>query len=88
MMVVEQLKVGFDNYSYVVYCSKKKEAAIVDPSYDSRKALDFITSKNLKLKYIILTHYHSDHTNDTLRIKKLYPSIKIVSSKTCSTPKK
>ena len=80
-MVVEQLKVEFDNFSYVIYCSKKKEAAIVDPSYDSSKVLNFIFSKDLILKYIILTHYHSDHTSDTLRIKKLHPSIKIVSSK-------
>lgn len=80
-MVVEQLKVGFDNFSYVIYCSKKKEAAIVDPSYNSAKALNFISSKNLILEYIILTHYHGDHTSDTLRIKKLYPLIKIVSSK-------
>jgi hydroxyacylglutathione hydrolase len=43
--------------------------------------LPFISSKNLILKYIILTHYHSDHTSDTLRIKKSHPSIKIVSSK-------
>ncbi len=80
-MVVEQLKVGFDNFSYVIYCSKKKEAAIVDPSYDATKALDFISSNNLKLIYIILTHHHSDHSGDTHRIKNLYPSLKIISSK-------
>ncbi len=80
-MAVEQLKVGFDNFSYVIYCSNKKESAIVDPSSDATKALDLITSKDLKLKYIILTHYHNDHTSDTRRIKELFPSLKIVTSK-------
>ena len=80
-MAIEQLKVGFDNFSYVIYCPNKKEAAIVDPSFDSSKALEFISSKNLKLKYVILTHYHGDHSSDTSRIKKLIPQIKIVSSK-------
>jgi glyoxylase-like metal-dependent hydrolase (beta-lactamase superfamily II) len=79
-MVVEQIKVVFDNFSYVIYCSNKKEAAIVDPSFDASKALDCISSNKLKIKYIILTHYHSDHTNDTKRIKNLNPSSKTVAS--------
>ena len=80
-MVVEQIKAVFDNFSYVIYCLKSKEAAIVDPSYDATKALDFISKNNLKLKYIILTHYHSDHTKDTLKIKESITSVKIISSK-------
>jgi len=80
-MVVEQIKAVFDNFSYVISCLKSKEAAIVDPSFDATKALEFISTNNLKLKYIILTHYHSDHTRDTLRIKDSYPNIKIISSK-------
>lgn len=79
-MVVKQLKVGFDNFSYIIYCQIKKEVAIVDPSYDATKALELISSRNLKLKYIILTHYHSDHSSDTSRIKNLHPSLKILAS--------
>jgi hydroxyacylglutathione hydrolase len=80
-MVVEQIKSVFDNFSYIIYCLKSKEAAIADPSFDATKALDFISSNNLKLKYIILTHYHSDHTRDTPRIKDSFPNVKIISSK-------
>jgi glyoxylase-like metal-dependent hydrolase (beta-lactamase superfamily II) len=80
-MAVEQIKAVFDNFSYIIYCLTKEEAAIVDPSFDSTKACNFISSNNLKLKYIILTHYHSDHTQDTLRIKESFPSVKSISSK-------
>ena len=80
-MVVKQLKAGFDNFSYVIYCSNKKECAIVDPSFDTENAINFLSEKNLNLKYIILTHYHSDHTNDTEKIKKLFPSSETVASK-------
>lgn len=80
IVTIEQLKVGFDNFSYVVYCTIKKEAAIVDPSFDATKALEFISSNNLQLKYIIITHYHSDHSGDTHRVKKLFPLLKIVAS--------
>lgn len=80
IVTIEQLKVGFDNFSYVVYCTIKKESAIVDPSFDATKDLEFISSNNLKLKYIIITHYHSDHSGDTHRVKKLHPLLKIVAS--------
>jgi glyoxylase-like metal-dependent hydrolase (beta-lactamase superfamily II) len=80
-MVVEQIKAVFDNFSYIISCLKSKEAAIVDPSFDATKTLEFISINSLNLKYIILTHYHSDHTRDTLRIKESYPNGKIISSK-------
>jgi glyoxylase-like metal-dependent hydrolase (beta-lactamase superfamily II) len=80
-MVIEQIKAVFDNFSYVIYCLKNKEAAVVDSSFNATKALDFISSNNLKLKYIILTHFHSDHTSDTMRIKDSFPNVKIISSK-------
>jgi glyoxylase-like metal-dependent hydrolase (beta-lactamase superfamily II) len=80
-VVVKQLKAGFDNFCYVIYCSNKKECAIVDPSFDSTNAINFLSENNLILRYIILTHYHSDHTNDKKKIKKLFPSSETVASK-------
>lgn len=80
IVAIEQLKVGFDNFSYVIYCTSKKEVAIVDSSFDATKALEFISSNNLKIKYVIITHYHSDHSSDTRRIKNSFPSSKIVAS--------
>ena len=79
-MVVEQIKIGFDNFSYIIYCSVSKKAAIVDPGFDASKTLKFISSKNLKLEYIIITHYHIDHSSESQRIKNLIPSSKIVAS--------
>ena len=79
-MVVEQIKIGFDNFSYIIYCSVSKKAAIVDPGFDASKALKYISSKNLELKYIINTHYHSDHSSESQRIKNLIPASKIVAS--------
>jgi len=34
-MVVEQIKVGFDNFSYIIYDAVEKESSVVDPSFDS-----------------------------------------------------
>jgi glyoxylase-like metal-dependent hydrolase (beta-lactamase superfamily II) len=60
------------------------KAAIVDPGFDAYTVLEFISSNNLKLEYIILTHYHHDHSNESNMIKKSIPS-KIVTSKPDST---
>lgn len=80
LVAVEQLKVGFDNFSYVISCLVHKKAALVDPGFDSLRTLQFIASKKLTLEYIIITHYHSDHSSEAKRVKHLNPSAKLVSS--------
>jgi len=79
-LVIEQIRVGHDNFCYVVYCPVHKKAAVIDPGFDATKSLQLLASKNLMLDYIILTHYHSDHSAESTRIKKLLPSSKIVAS--------
>ena len=79
-MAIEQIKIGFDNFSYVIYCPKKKQAAIVDPSFDATKSLQLLARKHLILEYVMLTHYHSDHSAESTHIKNLFPSSKIVTS--------
>ena len=80
-MVIEQIKIGYDNFCYVIYCPIHKKAAIVDPGFDTTKSLRIITANNLILEYIILTHYHNDHSAETKHLKKIIPSSRIVSSK-------
>jgi glyoxylase-like metal-dependent hydrolase (beta-lactamase superfamily II) len=79
-MSIEQIKVGFDNYSYIIFDDISKQAAIVDPSFDIKKQVDFLNSKNLELKYIINTHHHSDHTRMNKKLKGLYPQAKLTVS--------
>ena len=45
------------------------------------EAIDYIKENNLEPEYLFLTHEHLDHIKETSQIKKLYPSIKIISSK-------
>ena len=79
-MAIEQIKIGFDNFSYVIYCPINKQAAIVDPGFDATRTLQFIASKELTLEYILITHHHTDHSSDSKRIKSLFPLAKIVAS--------
>ena len=80
-MVIEQIRVGSDNFCYVIYCPIHKKAAIVDPGFDATNALQVLAKHQLILEYIILTHYHSDHSAETEYLKKNNPLAQIVASK-------
>jgi glyoxylase-like metal-dependent hydrolase (beta-lactamase superfamily II) len=80
-LTIEQIKVGYDNFAYIVYCKKTKKAALIDPGYDAQKLLDNISSHKLNLQHIIITHHHSDHIGGIPTIKKHIPSSSIVASK-------
>jgi len=81
MMTITQIKVGVDNFSYLIQCEQTYQGALVDPGVDAAKAIQFIAIRNLDLKYIILTHHHSDHTISTAQIQNTYPDAQIVASK-------
>ena len=80
-MCIKQINVGFDNFSYIIFDKEDHVAAIVDPSYEIKDAIDFLRKNNLDLKYIINTHHHNDHTSKNYDIKKLYPKSKLIVSK-------
>ena len=66
-MNLRMLTVGslFTN-CYVAWCDKSKEAVVIDPGFDrpdeAKKVLDVLKEKSLKVKLIIDTHGHPDHT--------------------------
>ena len=79
-MAIKQIKVGFDNFSYIIYCPETKKAALVDPGYDASRVIEYLNSNSLNLMYIIATHYHSDHTGDIKKVKDFFISAKIAAS--------
>jgi glyoxylase-like metal-dependent hydrolase (beta-lactamase superfamily II) len=72
VMDVEQVKVGhMVVFSYIVSCPETKEALIIDPAGDEELLVEKLIQKGLKLKYIVNTHGHSDHTAGNATIKDL-----------------
>lgn len=62
-MKVHQIQVGnMQNFSYVVEDEDTGEAIIIDPSWDLIELEMVIKKNNLKIKYIVNTHHHFDHT--------------------------
>jgi hydroxyacylglutathione hydrolase len=69
MMIVYQLEVGnMQNFTYVVEDEETKESVVIDPSWDLDLVIEIIERNALKIKYIINTHHHFDHTigNDAI----------------------
>jgi len=66
-MILEMLTVGslFTN-CYIVGCTETLEGLIIDPGFDRDNEADRVLKKtdqhHLKVKYIVNTHGHPDHT--------------------------
>jgi len=67
MLKVKLFEVGMlATNCYVANCTETKEAVVIDPGFGSQREADeivsFISENGLKLKYIVNTHGHPDHT--------------------------
>ncbi len=75
--------------TYIIFDQETKDGVIIDPvwDYDSLasqmssesvdKVVDFVTSKNLKVHYILETHVHADHLSGAQLLKKAFPGSEI-----------
>ncbi len=62
-MKVHQIQVGnMQNFTYIVEDEDTSEAIIIDPSWDLIELEMIIKRNDLKIKYIVNTHHHFDHT--------------------------
>ncbi len=76
-MNVQTFVVGMlETNCYVAGSIRTSEAIIIDPGFESRsevaQIINCIEAENLKIKFIINTHGHSDHVSGNLFLKKKY----------------
>ncbi len=60
----------FMSNCYILGCEETKEAVMIDAGEYTAEIDEFLKSNNLKVKYIILTHSHVDHSGDIGRVKE------------------
>ena len=79
-MFFKQVQRHSDNFSYVIADDATREAIVIDSSYNAGEITRIITAENLKLKYVISTHSHSDHTAGNQELRSTFDA-KIVAHK-------
>jgi hydroxyacylglutathione hydrolase len=79
-MFFRQLQQHGDNFSYIIADDTTREAAVVDSSYNAGAITKVLKAENLKLKYIINTHGHSDHIAGNPELRSMFDA-KIVAHK-------
>lgn len=74
-MILKRLKidtnVGEPTNCYIIVDEKTKEAMVIDPGADSDSIVDMLNILEAKVKYIYLTHCHSDHIGAVNDIKEI-----------------
>lgn len=75
-----QIKQHGDNFSYIVADDSTGEAAVVDSSFNGDEITRIIKTEKLKLKYLINTHSHPDHTAGNEKLRLMF-DVKTVSHK-------
>ncbi|NWG10485.1 MBL fold metallo-hydrolase [Candidatus Bathyarchaeota archaeon] len=76
-MIVKMCTVGaFSTNCYVASCKQTREAAIIDPSFNSKfeaeKIFKFTDENALTIKLVLNTHGHPDHTCGNRIIKEKF----------------
>ena len=70
-MILEQLRVDTtkDIVTNVYIIVSKNDAMVIDPGGEPEKIIDKLNELNANLKYIVLTHCHSDHIGGVTKIQ-------------------
>ena len=71
-MFFKQYLVGhMENYTYLLACEEEKLAAVVDSSFSGDAMADEAAELGFKIKYVMNTHDHPDHTaGDDVLLKR------------------
>lgn len=71
-MFFKQIKHRGDNFSYVIADDTARQAAVVDPSFNSDVIIQLLKNRGLNAEYVINTHGHTDHTAGNEDIKSSF----------------
>lgn len=70
IMIIDGSIGSYKVKGYILVDLETGEAAAFDTANDSRKVLNTLQKKGLRLKYIFLTHCHADHTGGLREIHR------------------
>ena len=72
-LIIEPINAFTDNYIWCVYSPSTRRALVVDPG-QSEPVKDFLSSHQLQLETILITHHHYDHTDGVSALRQAFPA--------------
>jgi hydroxyacylglutathione hydrolase len=77
-LIIKQHVTGpVDANCYLIFCTKTKEAALIDIAGPIDTLLAYIKENNLTLRYFFFTHGHFDHVMGLPEIRDQFPDAKV-----------
>lgn len=71
-MIIKRLILGsMQTNCYICGDEATRECAVIDPADECEKIIDAVKSEALSIKYIILTHCHTDHISSLDKLKAI-----------------
>lgn len=74
--VLREITGPYQTNCYLIYATASGEAALIDPGWRIDTLVSFIKNNKLDLKYIFITHGHTDHYYYVPELKKQFPKVK------------
>jgi hydroxyacylglutathione hydrolase len=70
--MLRKLVVGpYQTNSYILGCKTTREGLVIDPGDEVFRIVNEISSNGLKIRYILFTHGHFDHTGGAAELKRI-----------------
>lgn len=71
MLFLEQIQAGdMANFTYIIGDADSGDGAVVDPAWEVDHIMKKVQEKGLKIRFIINTHSHFDHTDGNSELKE------------------
>ena len=72
MNIERIIRGSLEENSYIIYRQDGGSAYIIDPGYDIKYTQDYIKEHDLKVKAVLLTHTHPDHSGKANALADYY----------------
>jgi glyoxylase-like metal-dependent hydrolase (beta-lactamase superfamily II) len=80
LRVITTIGSGMAVNSYLIWDEGSHEAALFDTGWDATPIIEAISSNQLQLKHLFITHTHEDHIAALDTIRERFPKIRLHSS--------
>ena len=68
--MLKMMAVGpFQANCYILGCKKTMEGVVIDPGDEVFRIMKEVSNAGLRIKYILITHGHPDHTGAAKELK-------------------